>query len=206
MGDSVMDQLREKVSRRRATAKILLDQALVAEHAQLEAELSAAVTRDVGLNEPDQSPEVARRIEALEARLDTECERFVFESVGTTAWFKLVTEHPPLDSQRRTHDTNWVTFRPAAIAASSVEPKLTVDDAQWLMDELPVSEWEKLWAACMEANVGADARPKSALASTLRQLSAPSSATPLVTGSLAEPSSAAPEGPSPSTSTTTPDG
>lgn len=215
-GDPLLDELHELVSRRRCTAHVYLDEALVAEHTALQEELEAALQYDLQHNEPSTSMAISERIVELEARMDERAKDFTFEGIGTTAWQKLLLDHPPTEEQRRRYDHNPLTFRPAAMLASSIEvtfddgrpshPKFTAASLAYMLDMVPLTEGDKLWLACRDANVGSDDRPKSQLVSAARLLSGASTSTPPDTGSLAEPSSGVPAGLSPSTSTTTPAG
>lgn len=202
---ATFEELQAKVTKRRETVPVLLDAELLSEHAALEATLAEAIQRDATLNRPPQSPALAAQLEALEAKIANASERFVVEGVGATAWYELLAAHPPSKEERKLgFDHDWRTFRPAALAASCVDPELTYQQAEWLMASLPAGEWDRLWSAVSVVNRGGGgADPKSDLIAVSRLLSKRSSATPPSEGSLAEPSSGDSDEPSPTTSTTT---
>lgn len=190
MGD--IEQLRSKVKRRRETAKVLLDASLLSRHAELEERLAKAIDYDAKHNEPETSRPLAEEIEALEDEIEEAQTEFVFESIGAAAWLDLAAQYPPTKEQKATGaERNPDSFLPAAIAASCVDPEMTLDDASWFAAELSAGEWSKLAYACCLANEGVGDSPKSQLASAILRLTGPSSDTPEseespVLGSLAE--------------------
>lgn len=199
------EELQAKTTPRRETVPVLLDAGLLAEHAELEESLRAAIQTDAIENREPESPALAERLVELEERIGKASDLFALESIGATRWYELLSDNPPTDEQRRLRLTeNWRTFRPAALAETCRDPELTVDQAAWFMEHLPAGEWEKLWLGVYKVNVGAVGdRPKSRLVSAVLPQSRQSSDTPASEGSLEEPSSAASGEPSPSTSTTT---
>lgn len=109
---------------------------------------------------------LAQEIVALEAEI-TEAEKvFTFTDIGGR-WLALVGENPPTKAQLEGDpnlDHNPETFIPAAIAESSAEPKLTVRQVERMRERLQMTQWQKIWAAVLEANVGMAIVPKSLLA------------------------------------------
>lgn len=203
---TTFEELQAKATQRREAVPVLLDVALLSEHAALEATLAETIELDATRNRPPESPRLASQLQELENRIDAASDRFVVEGIGAAAWYELLAANPPSKDERKLgFDHDWRTFRPAALAASCVDPELTFDQAAWLMANLPTSEWDRLWRGVTLVNIGGgDDNPKSLLISTARLLSKRLSATPPSAGSLAEPSSGANVEPSPSTSTTTP--
>lgn len=160
-----IDDLKASFRRRRVEARVLLDGSLLDEHARLEAALSKAVKDDVMKNRLPESPGLTDEITALEARIEAEQKLFIFEGIGQYAWQNLAADNPPSKEQRAVgYDMNPHTFAPKAVAASCVEPELTEEDAEWLMLNLDVAEWDRLWVACLVANIGERDRPKSLVA------------------------------------------
>ncbi|HRE02430.1 MAG TPA: hypothetical protein PLV68_14090, partial [Ilumatobacteraceae bacterium] len=76
--------------------------------------------------------------------------------------------HPPTKEQRQMlHlDHNPETFPAAAVAASAVDPVLTVDQAFRLQALLDQHQWDQVWHACLDANRGG-ATPKSVVAGAM---------------------------------------
>jgi hypothetical protein len=171
------EDIKAKAKPREARARVILDGELLAEHAALDAQLQVG---NESLGSIPELREVAQRIQQVERDIEASEDEFVFRSIGFTAWLELMAEHPPTPADRKIDprvDHNPRTFPPAAIAASCVEPELSVDDAKWLMDNAPLSEWRKLWDACLTVNLGASDRPKSLTASAILRSNGTSSPT-----------------------------
>lgn len=157
-----------------ATVSILFDARLLAEHADLEGRLAGIRKSDVGgLAGSDEAHELADELAVLEARMDAASAPFTFRSIGRQAWRRLIGEHPPTREQARQGlDHNPDTFPVAAIAASCVAPEITVADVERLEAALNYAQFDKLWAGCLEANLGGGATPKSVAGSILRSSAA----------------------------------
>jgi len=170
-----LDELRATFKRRRETARILFDHSLVEQHRALTARHDnslrgtdlvddAPLAVDALTTMPD---ELAR----LEAEIDDAEQEFVFESIGRGRWLRLIAENPPTgDDIAGGWEYHADTFVPAALQASCVSHALTSDDAWWLMEELDIGEFSRLWAACYLANAGEALRPKSVAASVIRSM------------------------------------
>ena len=98
--------------------------------------------------------------------------RFTFQTIGAGPWSRLAVKHPPTDEQRqafadlgRLLEHNPDTFVTAAMAASCVEiddqrAEATTERFQRLATKLDLADWQQLWQACLDANVGgADVPP-----------------------------------------------
>ena len=98
---------------------------------------------------------------------DKAAHTFTFETVPYSVWRGLVEEHPPTDQQREQNkylDYNPDTFPTVAVAASCVDPELTVEDAGWLREHLPRLEFDRLFDAAFQVSVGGGDLPKSVIA------------------------------------------
>lgn len=93
-------------------------------------------------------------------------QEFLLRAMGATAWRRLVAEHPPDGDDVDAWRWDLETFPPAALAASCVDPPMTVDQATTLADMLSNGQWGKLWGACLTVNVGEDVHPKRFWAAT----------------------------------------
>ena len=172
------EDIKAKAKPREGRARILLNGDLLEEHARLEASLVA--TADDSLAQPPDRRAIAQQILDVQHAIEEAEDEFVFRSIGTSAWYELMAKHPPSAADKAINpraDHNAQTFPPAAVAASCVEPELTVDDALWLFDNAPLSEWRKLWDAFLDVNLGAAERPKSLIASALLRSNGTSSPT-----------------------------
>jgi hypothetical protein len=131
----------------------------------------------------------------LEAEIDAAKVEFRFQSIGHRAWADLMAAHPPTKEQLKAFnriDHNPETFPLAAIAASCVEPAMTVDDVGRLERALNDTQFNLLLVRCVEANTGGIDTPKSAAAGMIRRVNGQSvnTAVPAASpgqSSLAEP-------------------
>lgn len=174
------------------TARVpFIRQELRDEHAELARLLPTLVSDDI--NDHPQRQSTAERLAAIEAEIEANTVEFRFRSIGIQAWADLLGKHPPTRAQQaggRRLDHNEVTFPPAAIAASCVEPVMTVDDVKRLRqsEAFDVDAWSRLWDACVRANV-AEPVPKAPLAGLILHRNGESATTAAPTASPAPSSS-----------------
>ncbi len=176
-----------------AIAKVLIRQDLLADHADLETELAALTAGEVGLGTSDAAHEVAEKLAALEADIEVARVEFRFRQVGKKTWADLLVTHPPTREQRQARpalDHNPATFPVAAIAASCIDPAMTVDEVGELEQVLNQSQWDALWSKCLEANMGGAEAPKSVAAGLILRRNG-ASATTAVSGESHAPFSSA---------------
>lgn len=167
MSEVTIDDLLAEITAREKTVRILLRQDLIAEHARLDDELVAAAKVDATENRDPVGPALAERILELEAEIEAAKRLFRFRAVGKKAWADLIAQHPPTPEQLKGHgrlDHNPETFPVAAIAASCIGPKMTVEQVAKLELELNLAQFEILWSGCLDANVGGSDSPKSLVA------------------------------------------
>ena len=155
-------------------ARLVLDGDRSAEIAQLRSRLQAAKVRD-GLNGDSlqaEAPELSRRLAELEAEVEASAQTFTFKAVGRRKLEDITRAFPPSAAQ-------WERFREAAkssltasppefdmnaaaaavLSAASVDPVLSVDEAQRLWDELSDGEAAVLWRAAWGVQMQATSRP-----------------------------------------------
>lgn len=179
--DEVLAQARPKTT----TVRVCLRGDLLGQHEALERELAEARRLDESENRHAEAPGVARRLQELEAEIDKAQVQFTFEAVGQKAWTDLGAEHPPTEADREVGlEFNGRTFPVAAIAASAVEPKMSVEQAQQLFTRLNFGQWRVLWGGCLAANVEGTDVPFSAAASAVLRGSEMKSERPTTTGLL----------------------
>jgi hypothetical protein len=146
-------------------ARVVQKAALIAEHGRLEqAWLEAQrAARDVMHDPAAAQAEAALR--ACEAEIGASEKTFTFTGVGTEAWQDLKRRHPPTPKQREEGDeVDLEAWAPAAVAACSLDPKVTLPQAQTMLRKLPIGEFEKLVFAVRQANSEVAGAPKSVLA------------------------------------------
>jgi hypothetical protein len=171
--EEILSQATDPAYIRTTTVRLLLRQDLLARHDELERELDAAVQGDGLENRHPQAPNVSQQLVDLEAEIDAAKVTFKFQSIGHRAWADLMAAHPPTKEQLKAFnriDHNPETFPLAAIAASCVEPAMTVDDVGRLERALNDTQFNLLLVRCVEANTGGIDTPKSAVASGIARL------------------------------------
>lgn len=187
---TTIDDLLAQVSAREKTVKILLDQQLVDEHARRDAELARELKLDEQENRDPVGPGLAERLVEFEAQIEAAKVEFRFRAIGKKAWEVLLAAHPPTRDQLKLTarlDNNPETFPQAAIAASCVEPALAADEWAVLLAKLDemgtTTQFDMLYMACLDANVGATDNPKSLVAPSIARVSAALEAMHVNTGS-----------------------
>lgn len=161
--------------------------ALIAEHAQLEAEIAGHRVHG-SLGGPPQ--ELLDRLEKLEAEINGSVMVVKLRAIANRPWADLLAAHPPtMEERAQGFGAHPDTFEPAALAACAIEPTFSVAQAERMADTIPRSEWAALLVAVRRLHEDRSTTPKSLLLSVLRPASAVSSDTPLDEGSLGEPSS-----------------
>lgn len=189
--DEILAEAENPAFVRVTTAKVLLRQDLVARHEQLDAELSAVMASDAMENITPRAPAIAAELRDLEDEIEAAKREFKFRSIGHRAWADLLAAHPPTREQRKADarlDHDPTSFPLAAIAASCVDPVLTFESVARLEVALISTQFDLLWARCIEANVGL-ADPKSLAAGAILRVSEQYAITPAPAASPAPSSS-----------------
>jgi hypothetical protein len=188
---TTIDEILAGLNPRRRTASVCLDQDLLDRFEALDGQLTEAFAEDAKAGGLASSARpIAEQVEALKAEIDAAGTPFTFQAVGMHAWSDLIRDHLPRDEDRQQRlDHNPVSFPPAAVAASCVDPPMTVEQATQLFEKLNLAQWLKLWTACLDANTGGGGSPKSLLATVVLRRNGPSSTTPPNGASLADVSS-----------------
>lgn len=113
-------------------------------------------------------------LEELERRIDAEAVIYRFRGISRRRWRDLMAKHPPKREHREMGvDFNPDTFPVAAMAACSVDPKLTIEEARALEDDatLGTGNFERLWEGVLTANLGVlNDTPKSLIATALHRM------------------------------------
>lgn len=183
---SSISELREAFAPRTETVRIMPDPALIARHAELDRQLNEVLLQRNELLVSNVASVDALRDEVLDLQrqIAESGHDFTFQAIGRGAWLAAIAKHPPTKKQAgEGYSYNPDTFPPVALRASCIEPELTADDAQWLATQLDVTEFDRLFDACVRVNQGTAAGPKSVPASVLQLLSAALATTPAVTAS-----------------------
>ncbi len=189
-------------------AKVVQKAALLAEHSRLEQALLDAQQAAGDVLADPAVGEARRAVQACESEIAASQKVFTFQSTGHEAWQSLKRKHPPTPEDTKVgSEVHMDTFAPAAIAMFSLEPKITLPQAETMMRKLPPGEVEKVYAAVLQANGEVIGPPKSVLAALTErfQANAASSTTALPEASPDDGSSGTLADPAPESSGTTTD-
>lgn len=120
--------------------------------------------------------ELARQMEDLEKQMRTSTRTFRLQGLPGSQWRELLKAHPPRegDAGDEQVEFNRKTFGVAALAACCVMPKMTVAQAEKLIDgPLTDGQWNTLFGSIWQMHATAVDIPFSLAASAVRAASAP---------------------------------
>lgn len=146
---------------------ICVDGSLAAEHERLDKAIKIASEQPASMGEKSERMVLAEQITDLEEQMKEHVYTFRFRGLPSRQYSDLVVAHAP----RKGHDEVWniETFPPALIAACAVEPPMTVQRADELLNTLNVGQANILFEAALAVNTGKFDVPFSAAAyATLR--------------------------------------
>ena len=142
----------------RRTVSVCLRGDLVSKAETLRTAWQEAVERDREHIASSTAPALWDELADIEKEAQAATVDFTFEAVSSALWRKLVAEHPPPPDE-----PGWMwdpeTFPIAALAASCIEPAMTESQATELAEKLSNAQWQKLFLAAMNVNVGDDLVP-----------------------------------------------
>jgi hypothetical protein len=110
----------------------------------------------------DPRRELGERIEAARQAMREAEVTFTFRALTSKAYSDLLAKHPS-DNPKETFDP--VTFGPALVAASSLEPKMTLRQVATLFDQINEAQREELLEGAWNVNNQATSVPFSLAAS-----------------------------------------
>lgn len=146
-------------------ARVVQKAALISEHSRLDLAWLEAKNAAKDVMHDSESAEAEAALRACEAEIAASEKTFKFTGIGHEAWQNLKRQHPPTQAQRLEGDeVNLEAWAPEVVAACSLEPKITLSQAQTMMRKLPPGEFEKLFLAVRQANSEVAGAPKSVLA------------------------------------------
>lgn len=195
--DEILAKASDPAYVRVATARIpLVPDELRERHRELDAQLKKAVEDDRQSNSiKDSARSLAEQVEAVQAEMEAATVEFRFRSIGFRAWSDLKRAHPPTKDQLKRNaraEFDEDRFPVAAIAASCVDPEMTEEQVEALLQSPLIDEdgFNRLLGACGECNVGGGGLPKSMLAGVILRRNGQSDVPPITSGSLVASSSA----------------
>lgn len=150
---ATFDHLKRKPPLERVVHVVLSDEAF---RAHDEAANTLEQARLVGKPTAGLEEAVAKALAALEAETVT----LRFRSIGRKAYDALLRQHPPTDEQKAEAQKEGTpeppydidNFSVALVAASCVDPVLTVEQVRELTDEWNTAEFVPCWMAALEVN------------------------------------------------------
>ncbi len=181
-------QWRQTATPVREPADVCFDrEALQQLHEALEAFGSLKQSAAGMLDTPEKLQAQAERVKELDATVQAATRRLWFTKIPSGEWRAIEEQHPATDAQRELDPKQTIdpdTFEPAIVSACCADPGLTVDEATWLRDFLPIDEWEQtVLAAVHKANKAGSSVPKGVSGIADRLISELRSTTPPSEGS-----------------------
>lgn len=144
---------------------------LLEQHRLLDRQLAEESGKGAGTLAAGPPKDLAEQLAALEETIEQGTRTFKFRALSRRRWRSLLGAHPPLKQHKADGlDFNPETFPVAAVAACAVEPAMTPEQAEQVADAIPLGEFEKMWAAVLQVNLGASDVPKSVLATTILRM------------------------------------
>jgi len=145
---------------------------LAAEFERLETELAAAretEEKDDSLAAGGQARQIAEQIEALRQTMRDHTHVFRLRALPRRVFRDLIEEHQPRDDNRddAVFGVNTRSFPAPLIAACCVDPVMTVEQVEQLLEVLTEGQMLELYGAAMALNRSTVDVPKSALASEI---------------------------------------
>lgn len=167
-GDELLAKIKPQFKEVRT--EVCLRPDLIEQWSELNAALAAEQGKTAGrLSDGTVSPEakkLAKKITAVETEIVAASMPFTFRALPIDEYQSLCTEHPPRKDVQFDHlrGYNLDAVAEALVRRCLVDPVFTDDGWDKLRAALGRSEWDELRNAAAEANGGAAAPPKSALA------------------------------------------
>lgn len=118
----------------------------------------------------DASPlrDLAEQIEAARREMHEHEHAFTFRALPPKEWSDLLAEHPARDSDtEKGYTFNLESFPAAAVSACAVDPVMTVEQVDRLVEVLNQGQWDDLFTTVWRVNVRATDIPFSLAASAV---------------------------------------
>lgn len=178
-------ELREAATPERQTARVCLDRE--ARTGLLDVlEQIGSLSNPRLLDGPDEYEALAEKAKELDAQVQASTKTLTFAKVPRRLWRELEEAHPATEVQRKANPKQTLDpdgFEIAVAAATAVDPEMSVEDAEWLRDLLPDSEWNEVVGAVLAANQAGGQVPKGVTGIADRLITELKSITPPPTGS-----------------------
>ncbi len=135
---------------------VQVDGALASELEDLRADLREAKDLDPLTNAPAIAPGIESQIAALEEQSKDTIRIFTFKSIGRFNYDEIVAQHQPTKEQKaKGGDFNEDTFPPIIVAASCVDPEITLEQAEQMFSspDWNGTELNNLFMGAVNANI-----------------------------------------------------
>lgn len=170
-----IEQIIAGAKRPETTVPLCMRGDLQAEWEQLDRDFDAAdksITDEVTAGgSPVQAVKIAQQMAEVEREMRDSTVIFTMRGMPRTAWKSLAEAHPPIEGVDE-GEVNEESFVAAMIAASCIEPVMTVDQAERLRDQVTDGQWQELATAAWQLNKSMIGVPFSLAASTRLAISA----------------------------------
>ncbi len=122
---------------------------------ELERRYDIEKRKDAKDNRTPLAPAILKKIDSLQDEMEDEQVTFVFRDPGRQKFDLLVDAYPPSDADRKEKQYQWDPdgFVPALLALTSIDPKLSDDDAAEIYNEWGRGDVEALVAAALQASL-----------------------------------------------------
>ncbi|MFI6813773.1 hypothetical protein ACIBG7_15235 [Nonomuraea sp. NPDC050328] len=110
---------------------------------------------------------VAEQMEALRTEMKEHVRVFLLRAKTRKEWSDLIKLHPPRKEDGAGAAFNPETFPVAALAACSVRPRMTEEQAGRVIDQITAGQWNELWGKVAALNAGSGEVPFSFVASEI---------------------------------------
>lgn len=153
---SSIDSILAKAKPATAAVKLCVDGSLMADIDLLNDELAEYAEWTQGsLSDKDPRTDIRKRLDDLreQARQDDRSQVFRFRSLGDIEWSDLLAAHPPRPDVEDEVRWNSTTFPAALVAASAVDPELTVADVEKLWGIFNAWQRDTLFTTAYSANM-----------------------------------------------------
>lgn len=150
---SIQDILKAKRANR-LSVDIALDPTLKPQMHDLEKQIRQARRDDQRENRNPQAPALVKQLEAVEQEFRESVVTFTFQDIGRSRFEALVETHPPTEAQIKKHgdSLSWnpETIAASLIAATCIDPEITLEDAEQLVADWSTGDVQLLFNAALQ--------------------------------------------------------
>lgn len=134
------------------SASICIRSDLVARWEELHAQFRTASDKAESLAQPSPRSLLAAQLRKLSDEMAEHQVTFVFEALPGPEWAKLLDAYPPVGNEIGKYKFNTATFPAALFARCALDPKMTTEQAQQLLDRLSSGQADTIFSAAFSVN------------------------------------------------------